>query len=274
MHWLFMTLAGPRASFGSEAAVGGERDGLSAPSRSAMLGLLAAARGISRENEDALERLSAGLMFASRVNRSGSQETDYHTAQVAKRKDLKRRTVRTRADELDAPRYDLTTILSSRVYRCDFHATVTATYGAQVEPCAAALFELASALKSPQWMLYLGRKSSPLAWPLCPEVIESDSLQGAFSKYDALLKQHHERWPRASGAVSRHSPVSRDLLLRKSGQEQFQFSADSLLQPLLDPLPTALRLVARRDEPRNRLRWQFASRHELRWEIAREAQYE
>jgi CRISPR system Cascade subunit CasD len=270
MHWLLFTLAGPRASFGTEAAVGGERDGQSMPSRSALLGLFAAASGIKREDESVLNTLSADLVFASRLIRRGSQETDYQTAQVAKRKDLKKRVVRTRSDELDAPRSDLTTILSSRVYRCDFHATVAAVYERSSSKGLNDLQSLQLALKFPKWMLYLGRKSSPLAWPLNPKIVEADSFEAALNTYDELGNLQQRDWPASTaGPAWQHSPISRDLNEVQSSNSQYQFAADESLQSVLGSWPTQFRVVTRRDEPRNRMRWQFASRQELRWQGAK-----
>jgi CRISPR system Cascade subunit CasD len=270
MNWLLFTLAGPRASFGTEAAVGGERDGQSMPSRSALLGLFAAACGIKREDETALNTLTAGLVFASRLIRQGSQETDYQTAQVAKRKDLKKRAVRTRSDELDVPRSDLTTILSSRVYRCDFHATVAAAYKSSSSKGLNDLQSLELSLKSPKWMLYLGRKSSPLAWPLNPKIVETDSFQAALDAYDELGKLQQREWPiSTAGPAWQHSPISRDLHGLQSSRSRYQFAADESLQSLLGSRLSQFRVVTRRDEPRNRMRWQFASRQELRWQEAK-----
>ena len=60
MHWLMMTLAAPRASFAGPAP-GGVRGTERAPTRSALLGLIAAARGIRQEDSEAHKRLSETL---------------------------------------------------------------------------------------------------------------------------------------------------------------------------------------------------------------------
>ena len=265
MRLLLFTLAGPRASFGSSSAAGDERDSLEAPSRSALLGLIAAAQGIARSDADSLDRLRDTLAFAARVDRAGSPEIDFHTAQVAKRKDLKRRAVRVRSDELDVRRDELTTILSSRLYRCDYHSTVAVAHVAG-ESDAGVLDSLASALLRPKWMLYLGRKSSPLAWPLDPQIIEAPTLDGAFAQYDMACANKLEGWPKG-----RHVRVpvtwtpSRRTLRARTRVRLVADEAFVALWPV-DILPPDHHKVIRRDVPLDRQRWLFSNQARFHWE--------
>ncbi len=267
MRMLLFTLAAPRASFGSSAAAGDERDSLEAPSRSALLGLIAAAQGCARSNSAALDRLRDGLAFASRLDRTGSPEIDFHTAQVAKRKDLKRRAVRVRGDELDVRRDELTTILSSRMYRCDYHATVAvAATAGEADPTV--LEAVAEALRRPKWMLYLGRKSAPLGWPLDPQIVEAATLESACDQYDAMCADKLGGWP--SGRQAR-VPVSWTPPKRRSRTHtRDQFVADEAFAALLPEgaLPTDARKIIRRDVPIDRQRWLFANQQRIHWERA------
>lgn len=168
--FLVFHLYGPLASWG-EIAVGEVRPSATRPTRSALLGLLAAALGLRRTEEEAQANLAAGLRFAVRVDRGGVPIADYHTAQVkAPRRGF---APATRAEQLSARRDDLETILSRREYRCDAAYTVAAW---RVGETAPPLEALCAALGHPFFPLYLGRKSCPLAWPLGAKTVEAESL--------------------------------------------------------------------------------------------------
>jgi CRISPR system Cascade subunit CasD len=161
-----------------EVAVGELRDSAPHPTRSALLGLLAAARGIRREQEAESERLARSLRFAVRLESLGVPLADYHTVQVAPRR--RGQVVATRADQLRGARDDLQTILSRREYRCDA-LYVVATW--QEAPDAAwTLDALAAALEQPVFPLYLGRKSCPPALPLTPRLVDAGSAAEAFGR--------------------------------------------------------------------------------------------
>ena len=177
MYWLMITLAAPRASFAGPAP-GGIRGTERAPTRSALLGLVAAALGVKQSDTEGHRMLSDTLAFASRVEQDGSLEVDYHTTQVGKKSDLKKRVLYSRHDELDLPRSDLSTILSERSYRCDYRATVAIC---RLDDNKAALEAIQNALRKPKWTLYLGRKCSALAWPLAPVLIEAPDWQEALA---------------------------------------------------------------------------------------------
>ena len=121
--FLLFHLYGPMASWG-EVAVGELRPSDLHPTRSALLGLLAAALGLRRTERDALAALGAGVRFAGRVDSAGVPLSDYHTAQVAPPE--RKRPALTRADQLRARRDGLQTVLSRRDYRCDALYTIAA----------------------------------------------------------------------------------------------------------------------------------------------------
>ncbi|BCX89976.1 CRISPR system Cascade subunit CasD [Methylomarinovum tepidoasis] len=231
---LLFQLYGPLASWG-EPAVGEHRPSATHPGKSQVTGLLGAALGLSRDQEEKLAALAGGYGLAVRVDAEGELLRDYHTTQVPPAR--RGRTFTTRAEELAVD--DLYTILSQRDYRveaawtCALWATASAPYP---------LPDLAEALRRPRFTLYLGRKSCPPALPLRPELIESNTLKDAFAGYaldDRLgrLKRperHRYFWeePLPDGLASGFSP-----------QEK-------------------LWVVPRRDRPGSRRRWQFATRDE------------
>jgi len=80
-QYLSFQLYGVLASWG-EQAVGESRHSATHTSRSAILGLLAAALGIKREQEQALKCLSDSVAMGFKVMHSGLVLKDYHTVQI------------------------------------------------------------------------------------------------------------------------------------------------------------------------------------------------
>lgn len=159
MDYLLFRLYGPLASWG-EIAVGESRHTASYPGKSALIGLLAAALGMRRDEEERQRALAAGYQFAVKVLSTGSLLRDYHTTQVPD--SVGRFVYHTRRDELVIGKERLQTILSSREYRCDALSLVAIR---ALDGAPFSLHELRDALLKPRFHLYLGRKSCPLAVP-------------------------------------------------------------------------------------------------------------
>jgi CRISPR system Cascade subunit CasD len=179
--YLTFQLYGMLSAYGL-VAVGEVRHSAAHPTRSAVLGLLAACLGIRRGEEARLTALSAGYGLAVRVDAPGTPLLDYHTIQTPPER--KNRVYRTRADELggmlgiDEEPY---TILSRRGYLCDAH--FTACLWAVATPPPHALEDLAQALRQPVLTPYLGRKCCPPSLPFAPLVGEFDGMQAALAAY-------------------------------------------------------------------------------------------
>jgi CRISPR system Cascade subunit CasD len=244
-EFLIFRLWGPMASWG-EIAVGERRGSWPRPSRSGVLGLVAAALGIERADTDAHGRLEAELGFAVRVDHPGKPLRDYHTAQSPSQ----RRGVRwaTRRDELRTGN-DINTILSERGYYLEMDAAVV--LWARLPELAHPLTEIAARLAEPVFTLYLGRKSCPLAIPLAPQIFEAGSLHTA-------LLQHDQVTASFSGALgkfatehswSRKRPVRRELW---TGEEDAKVLGLDVRQR-----------TSRRDGIRDRARWLFNDRAEV-----------
>ena len=164
--YLVFQLYAPLSSWGEEA-VGEVRHSASVPTRSALLGLLAAALGIRREDEAQLNNFNQHYHLAVHVLSSRERWLrDYHT--VSAPRENKKYRYYTRRDELCLAPDEVSTLISLREYRCDgyWHVAVSATPGAPY-----ALETLREALLEPVFPLYLGRKSCPLALPLAPRVL-------------------------------------------------------------------------------------------------------
>lgn len=185
MGFLVFQLQAPLASWG-EPAVGEYRGSHGYPGESALVGLLGAALGVRREDEAAHTALRQGYGFAVGVQSTGKLLRDYHTAQVPGRTSLKGRPHGNRRDELQVPKDELNTILSTRDYRQDA-ACLVAVQPRKEAPYA--LEVLSNALRKPRFVLYLGRKSCPPAAPLYPLIIDVESALEAINIYRERLGQ-------------------------------------------------------------------------------------
>jgi CRISPR system Cascade subunit CasD len=218
--YLIFQLHGPLAAWG-EPAVGESRHSATHPGRSALLGLLAAAMGLRRDDEAAQHQLAECVRFGVKTLAMGSVLKDYHTTQVPPQ-ERKISHYHTRKDELGSSK--LGTILSSREYRQD-GLWLAAVWQARDEACLD-LEGLAENLAKPVFHLYLGRKSCPVSVPLNPRLIEAESLRQAFSEYhppeelaritrSAIARYHwescdHSGFPPTSAHAPRHDdPISR-----------------------------------------------------------------
>lgn len=237
MQFLLFTLYAPMASFG-EIAVGERRMGWARPGRSAVLGLVAAAQGWERTDQTAHANLEASLHYAVRTDAPGRSFMDYHTAQAPTAR--KGTTYRTRREELEAD--TLNTVLSTREWRAD--ALFTACLWARHDG-AILLDDLASALRQPRFVLYLGRKSAPLGLPLNPAIVEAGTLLEAFD---------------GRQATSEESELLERIASSTQALRQIAFDADVEMELVADIGES--RQERRRDRVVDRVRWQFADRLE------------
>lgn len=137
MPTLLLRLAGPMQSWGTTSRFD-QRDTGKEPSKSGVIGLLAAALGIDRESWDDLEPLTR-LTMAVRHDRPGVLKRDYQTAQNIISAD------RSKVHE---------TAVTTRDYLAD------AVFLVGLEGTDRSLLERAHvALQHPVWPLALGRKS-------------------------------------------------------------------------------------------------------------------
>lgn len=246
METLIFQLEAPLSSWG-EVAVGEYRPSAEYPSQSAVQGLLGAALGLDRDDDAAQASLRSGYRLAVGVLSQGRLLRDYHTAQVPSRTDLKKSPHATRRDELSLPKSDLNTILSSRDYRQDAAALVAVQ---AVANAPYSLAQLAEALKKPKFVLYLGRKSCPIAVPLHPRVISAETISTAFSDYQQQLA---DLWQQQ---LPKHIEPN-NLAVQKIAWGD-NFGADDLsIMGVKRDLS-----ITRKDQVITRQGWQFADRSE------------
>ncbi len=153
-----LRLHGPLQAWGG-AAIGDDRPTLPFPTRSGVLGMVAACMGIRRDQQDRLAALAHGTRVHVRVDVAGTPLVDDQTIQ-------------------DHPRASTTrqTIQSKRTYLCDasFAAVVLPGPEASVDAISAAIAE-------PVFAPFLGRRSCVPSSPLLMGApVEADDPIGLF----------------------------------------------------------------------------------------------
>lgn len=186
MPTLLIRLAGPMQSWGTTSRFD-QRDTGKEPSKSGVIGLLAAALGIDRENWIDLEPLTQ-LTMGVRHDRPGVLRRDYQTAQNIISAD------RSKVHE---------TAVTKRDYLAD------AAFLVGLESPDRALLERAhAALQNPVWPLALGRKS----------YVPSESIWLEGGVVDALLLEALKAWPRIA-TPRREDPAPDRLLVSLESQD-------------------------------------------------------
>ncbi|RQX12637.1 type I-E CRISPR-associated protein Cas5/CasD [Micromonospora arida] len=162
MSVLLLRLAGPLQSWGSSSRFA-RRGTEVAPTKSGVIGLLAAAKGV-RRTEPLTDLL--GLEFGVRLDQPGQILRDFQTA-------------RSLDGRLSAP-------LTYRFYLSD------AAFLAAVSGESELLYGLAEALSRPQFPLYLGRRSCPPVGPISLGVHE-ETLDDALASWPWLAPDWYRR---------------------------------------------------------------------------------
>lgn len=152
---LLLRLTGPLLSWGERSHYN-ERDTAAFPTRSGLIGLLAAALG--RRRHESIADL-ARLSLTVRVDRPGVLLRDLHTVGGGLPREETVMTAKgDRRDKKSA------TLVSRRFYLADAAFTVALT--APTHRDRGTLARCAHALRNPRWPLFLGRRSCPPEGPL------------------------------------------------------------------------------------------------------------
>ena len=168
MNTLLLRLSGAMQSWGVQSRFGVRDTGLE-PSKSGALGLVCAALGIDRSDDQSLVPLAA-LKMGVRVDREGVLKMDYHTAK----------------DVLKAGGGTKNTELSNRYYLAD------ALFLVGLEGDLALLQRIHAALRNPVWPLFLGRKAFVPGEPvwLLDGLKPGKALENALKEYHSLSTRH------------------------------------------------------------------------------------
>lgn len=184
MRHLTLYLRAPLQSWGASSKFG-DRGTIDAPTRSGLFGLIAAACGIDKNDEERdrewLARV-ATLSLSVLAFRRGDRMTDYHTVGARYDKDdsWQKRMIPVTSD--GKPRG---TDLTHRDYLVD------SVFGAIISGDDAFVDEMAIGLANPVWGVWLGRKNCIPTEPILVGVFDSDET--ARNALDARLHASLER---------------------------------------------------------------------------------
>lgn len=161
------------AALGAMGGLAGHerRGSLTWPGRSAIIGLLGAALGIRREGD--FSTLDA-LHIAVAIFDPGTVLRDYHTIETIPSAAARAPQARPAALQTARAQHKTNTSITLRDYRMAPLYGV-AVWGGDLPP-------LARALRQPHFILYLGRKSCPLAAPVAPRIVAADSPEEALTQ--------------------------------------------------------------------------------------------
>lgn len=236
MRFLIFTYYAPMGAMG-EIAPGERRMAFARPARSAVLGLVAAALGLRRDDPEQTD-LERGLGYAVRTDSPGRPFTDYHTAQTPHQR--RGQAFATRRDELAAD--TLNTVLSVREWRSDALYTIALW---ERGGGAIGLDAIAPALTHPSFVLYAGRKSGPLGLPLAPRFVDAAGVLQAFAADPVPVEQRRIIDRVLRRARSRGSDASTEIAFDLDGG-----------------VAKVGRVETRRDAAVGRARFQFGERRE------------
>ena len=209
MATLLLRLAAPLQAWGIDSKFDIRRTGLE-PSKSGVVGLLAAALGIGRDDLAALKPLCA-LRMGVRVDREGQLLRDFHTVWGYKRGAGNRMTY---DKETGRPvPAEKNTYVTNRYYLCD------AVFLVGLEGDTPYLSMLEQALKHPAFPLFLGRRACPPTLPLVLGIrdlpletaLDAEPWQGHIGKQPKQLRVRVETPHGEAASVRvRDLPVSFD----------------------------------------------------------------
>ncbi len=172
MNTLLIRLSAPMQSWGIQSRFTMRDTGLE-PSKSGVLGLLCAALGVDREDDDGLQPFIS-LRMGVRVDKEGLLQVDYHTAQ----------------NVLMANGKIKDTELSNRYYL----ANAVFLVGLESEDLPL-LERLHTALHKPVWALFLGRKAFVPGEPIPLEdgLRNGETLEQALQNYPCLCEPERDK---------------------------------------------------------------------------------
>lgn len=208
MSTLLLRLAAPLMSWGLDAKFE-RRTTETAPTKSAIIGLLSCALGYRREDE-AIARLGKSLRYGVRVDQEGQLLRDFHTAKSTK-----------------------TSYVTNRYYLSDAVMLVA------LEGEEALLEQLAEALRHPAFPLYLGRRSCPPEGNVFHQIAYGVSLEEALRQTPSLVPPRNNRKDARiimdSAPNQRGSWFQRDQIISLS-QEKREYGFRSVCEQSV-PLP-------------------------------------
>lgn len=166
---LILKLQGVMQAWG-EHTFEGLRPSANFPTRSAMVGLLAACLGIDRKDRQQQQALAESILYAVRQDETGRhviKMTDYHTVKDA------------REDYVGLKSHN--TIVTQREYLLDVLFTVALW---NTDNAVYTLDKLQEALLKPHYTPFLGRRSCPITRPLFEDRVQAIHANDALNQIE------------------------------------------------------------------------------------------
>ena len=171
---LFLRLEGPLQSWG-ERSRWSVRDTATAPTKSAIIGLIACALGY--KSDEQIRPLSEKTQLGVRIDALGTQITDYHTIGGGYDYPTLLTAQGKRKGTSKAPH----TEISPRAYLCD--ASFLAALQVRDKVDSPLIHQMSEALQNPVWPIYLGRKACVPSRPVYAGNGEFDTLYKALAEH-------------------------------------------------------------------------------------------
>lgn len=253
-HVVVFRLEAPIAAFG-DLAIGERRSSDRRPAASAVLGLVAAALGLRRDDLRHND-LAAAWRIVTRADGIGAPLADFHTAQTPPQR--RGRGFATRRAEL-ADRLDLATVVSRRDYWTDAAFTVL-LWPSDGTGSPVAAEDVANALARPNWALAVGRRACPPSRPLAPRALDAATVLEAFAVWDAAEQVDRARALAAGHRLPPHAlgdPARRDAFALDGDFDRERPLHGAFVGLAVD------RRGRRRDRVVDRRQWLFEARDEV-----------
>jgi CRISPR system Cascade subunit CasD len=216
---LFLRLEGPLQSWG-ERGRWSVRDSAPEPTKSGVIGLIACALGVN--DNAAIKSLSESVQMGVRIDAPGTRLTDYHTIGGGAANPMLLTAQGKPKKSSGSPH----TEISHRDYLC------SASFLVALQGEASVIEQIAAAVQTPVWVIFLGRKSCPPTCPVfdgigdypdLPTALAAHNWPGDKEQATAVL----ECAPTAANAVRR-----RDHLVSRSHRVYHpRYTQTILLQP-------------------------------------------
>lgn len=170
-------LTAPLQSYGNQASFN-QRTSDNYPSKSAVIGIIAAALGYRRDDARILQLNN--LLFAVRIEQSGNMMTEFQTVEYQKSSTKTARKLTYREFIQDAV----------------FMVAIGSDNDHEIE-------KIVSALKHPKFQLYLGRRSNPPAGPLMIETYDEENPLQVLEKLSWQAEPWYQKRLRAPKFLTR-----------------------------------------------------------------------
>ena len=173
MDYLLFQLRGPLQSWGSPGS-GSQRQTDDHPTKSAVIGMIAAALGIPEDQNRAILQLQEDMKYACREDIPGQPLYDFHTIWVDG--SLTKFYEHLRTDR-PIPDRKNRTLIAEHYYLMDAFFTVC------MQGPRSLLERVHEALSKPAFSIFLGRRGCVLSMPLNPFIISAQAVAEAFKAY-------------------------------------------------------------------------------------------